>query len=188
MSTGKGIQDIVPVRVAPAGQVAPMLVGFTDAERELAVDMSRTTYASLTEALELVEGCRGKASPQRVEAYATAQAVDLATAARDLCMVADAAELEVHSKGAAAAKQMVEPAPPPSEGNQLHLRQPKNKAERRLVADIQAGVNARNAAMGQLARANRKVAKAHRALQQAGMILDGSEASPASVEPKGEAR
>lgn len=55
----------------------------------------------------------------------------------------------------------------------LHLREPTNKAERRLLRDMQDAVNARSSAMVQLVRINRKVAKAEQGLRQAGMVTGG---------------
>lgn len=98
----------------------------------------------------------------------------------DACMVAGAAAAEPagHVHGTSRGDS------PPPEGTQIHLREPTSKAERRLIRDIQAGVKARDAAMGQLARANRRIATAERGLRQAGMVV--GETAPAPAGPKGE--
>lgn len=61
----------------------------------------------------------------------------------------------------------------PDQVTAVHLRPPTNKAERRLIRDIQLAIKARNTVMEQLVRVNRAVAKAERGLRLAGMIADG---------------
>lgn len=154
---------------------------YTPAERKLAREMSLTTKLSLQEAYESVKLCRDRSvTPEQVERYAAEQNLTLDTAAALLRRLEEVAkDAGAPRESVAAAVQQAAPLPPtPQQGYDLRIRAPTNKGERRLIADIQKGIKAREAAMGQLARANRNVAKAERALRQAGMVTSITPAAP----------
>ncbi len=156
----------------------------TDAERELAQQLCVATTATRPDATAAIEKCRIRGiSAEQVLEYCRERRVDTRTALVCLGVLQDSS-VEAFANERVD-PQLVPPAPQAPAGNQLHLRAPKNKGERRLVRDIQAGINARNAAMGQLARANRKIAKAERALRQAGMVTEVTQAGPTSPKDGG---
>ncbi len=141
--------------------VTPDGLVFTDEENELAERILVETTATLEETVDLIERCRGAAfTPEDVIGHATLYGTSHGEAFRKM--------KARPSLTAIPAPQL----PAPNEGT-LHLREPVNKAERRLARDIQKAIGARNTIIGQLARANRVIAKIEVGLRQAGMITGG---------------
>lgn len=159
--------------------VTPDGLVFTDEENELAERILVETKATLEETVDLIERCRGAAfTPEDVIGHATLYGTSHGEAFRK--MKARAAPTIIpapqpHDRTTPmgmtwGSHDRIEP--PPNEGT-LHLREPVNKAERRLARDIQKAIEARNTIIGQLARANRVIAKIEVGLRQAGMITGG---------------
>lgn len=166
----------------------------TDQEGETAERLARETPASLGQAFDILVLCRGEAiTPDEVMECARERDLDpvaafqflyaleeqagrilntpLSPAERTLeCENVQAPETGIDRAASfvAAADEDEPPKPPPN--SQLHVRQPKTKSERRLIRDIVKGVKARNAAMTQLAQANRAIMKAEKGLRAAGMV------------------
>lgn len=141
---------------------------YTEDERRAAGKMSVTTHASLAESFSIVERCRGVGiTPAEVMECAAQRSVSMPAAFDFLFRLEEMA-----------GKILSEPIRPhertaPSEGTAVHLRPPTNKAERRLIRDIQRAIKARDTVMEQLVRVNRAVATAERGLRLAGMITGG---------------
>ncbi len=175
----EGIADPVPLLSAEEHAVAERL--------------ATETPASRADAFAIVERCRGTGvTASEVLAFANERGLHPADAfghlfaleelaGRILSEPITEAERRAPDPKVTVFEPPFDPVPPalqPPTGGTLHLRAPKSKGERRLVAEIQKRFKARDAAMGQLARANRALSEAERALRQAGMVTGVTQAGP----------